>query len=113
MVWDTARWRSATPLPSIDDAETHLKAPASEAAPEATYALINGLMPLTLPARLSLSYDSVMSINPALMTQPLLQATLEWHSHQRGELRQYRDRTGFPDGIVQARGAAKRFRVSA
>jgi hypothetical protein len=35
------------------------------------------------------------------------------HSRRRGDVRQYRNRSGFPQGIDQARGAAKGFKVSA
>jgi hypothetical protein len=48
-----------------------------------------------------------------LLDLAAVQAVTARHSRQRGDLKKYQNRSGFPHGIDKARGAAKGFKISA
>jgi hypothetical protein len=74
--------------------------------------LVSALRPSN-PKRDNVALALAMVLGLTLLDVAGAQGVTARHSRQRGNWRDYRDRTGFPHGIEKARGAAKGFKVPA
>ena len=65
------------------------------------------------PKRHNVGLALAMVLGITLLDLASAPAVTARHGRQRGNWRHYQDRTGFPQGIEKARGAAKDFKISA